>query len=199
MTVFGVARVRFITLTLQQLTPARSPHSRSPLTPSSLPTGQVGQIRWACSTTDTAMWQTHYWSVSGQRSKVARNSARDELSGVMGFEPLSWHVVFHGARPPFPDEFEPGSWRTGWQHEAASRVERSHREPVLGLLRCPPRHQASPLGFLPTSFVSCCCVGSAFPSLIVQRVRSQGCWPYGDLLWRMQWPECAARQAPGFH
>ena len=68
---------------------------------------------------------------AGPPSLVAAHSAREELSGVMGFEPPSWHAVLHGARPPFPDEFEPGSWRTGWQHEAASRVERHHREHTL--------------------------------------------------------------------
>ena len=55
--------------------------------------------------------------VAGPPSLVAAHSARVELSGVMGFEPPSWHAVLRGARPPFPDEFEPGSGRTGWQHE----------------------------------------------------------------------------------
>ena len=38
-----------------------------------------------------------------------------------------------GERPPprEPDEFDPGSQRSGWQHEAVSRVERSFRDAVL--------------------------------------------------------------------
>ena len=50
--------------------------------------------------------------------------------GVQGFEPPSWRELSHGARPPLrePDEYEPGGTRRGWQHEAASRVERQHRE-----------------------------------------------------------------------
>ena len=59
---------------------------------------------------------------------IAAHTAREELSGVMGFEPPSWHARPHGARPPLPDEFDPGSWRTGWQHEAASRVDRNFRD-----------------------------------------------------------------------
>ena len=64
---------------------------------------------------------------AGPPSLVAAHTAREELSGVLGFEPPSWHAVLHG-RPPPPDEFDPGSWRTGWQHEAASRVDRSFRD-----------------------------------------------------------------------
>ena len=50
------------------------------------------------------------------------------LVGIMGFEPPSWRAVMAGARPPpvQPEEFEPA--QRGWQHEAASRVERAHRE-----------------------------------------------------------------------
>ena len=73
-------------------------------------TGQVGQIHWACSTTDTAMWQTHSWSVSllVQDHRLWLPIRLVKRSGVMGFEPPTWHAVLHGARPPFPDEFEPG-------------------------------------------------------------------------------------------
>ena len=96
--------------------------------------------------------------------------------------------------------FEPCSWRTGWQHKAASRVERNHREhtlmPVLSdsekaLLRS---QSGSFRLFAPANVAA-----NSIPlAIIVQRVRSQGCWPDGDMLWRMQWPECAARQANGF-
>ena len=50
------------------------------------------------------------------------------LVGIMGFEPPSWRAVMAGARPPPVqlEEFEPA--QQGLQHEAASRVERAHRE-----------------------------------------------------------------------
>ena len=59
---------------------------------------------------------------------VAESAA--EVAGVQGFEPPSWRELAHGARPPLrePDENEPSGMRRGWQHEAASRVERQHRE-----------------------------------------------------------------------
>ena len=50
---------------------------------------------------------------------------RRSLTGVMGFEAPSWQAVAKGARPEIqpPEEFEPGCFRQGWQHEAASRTE----------------------------------------------------------------------------
>ena len=50
------------------------------------------------------------------------------LVGIMDFEPPPWRAVMVGPRPPpvQPEEFEPA--QRGWQHEAASRVERAHRE-----------------------------------------------------------------------
>ena len=47
----------------------------------------------------------------------------------VGFEPHSWRVLLAGARPERNevDEFEWGCG-IGWQHEAASRVERHHRD-----------------------------------------------------------------------
>ena len=49
--------------------------------------------------------------------------------GVQGFEPPSGRELSHGARPlREPDDHEPGGMRRGWQLEAASRVERQHRE-----------------------------------------------------------------------
>ena len=58
--------------------------------------------------------------------------ARD-LEGVHGFEVPSWEALSLGERPAprEPDEFEPGGERHGWQHEAASRVEKQHREGLL--------------------------------------------------------------------
>ena len=56
-------------------------------------------------------------------------SAHDVLK-VQGFEPPSWRELSHGARPPLreSDDHEPGGTRRECQHEAASRVERQHRE-----------------------------------------------------------------------
>ena len=55
------------------------------------------------------------------------------LRGTMGFDPPTWQSLCEGARPELlePDDFEPGTERGGWQHEAASRVERQFREEVL--------------------------------------------------------------------
>ena len=44
----------------------------------------------------------------------------------------SWRQVFHGTRPPEPEErVEPGEFRHGWQYHAASRRETSYREAVV--------------------------------------------------------------------
>ena len=57
-------------------------------------------------------------------------SAAHHLDGVRGFEVLEWDALLHDARPPLRDAdvFEPGGQRSGWQHEATSRVEQLHRE-----------------------------------------------------------------------
>ena len=58
-----------------------------------------------------------------------------------GFAPPSGRnlVVGVGPEPQEPQDFEPGSSRDGWQHEAASRVEESFREtnlfPRMGTVR----------------------------------------------------------------
>ena len=66
------------------------------------------------------------------------------LTGVMGFAPPSWHASAAGVWPePQPEEFEIRS-QGGWQHEAASRVERTFRDvdlfsrlddPAIAMLR----------------------------------------------------------------
>ena len=63
----------------------------------------------------------------------AAADTRRELLGVMGFEPPSWQAMSHGARPPHrePEDVEPGTVRSGWQHEACSRVERRHRRELF--------------------------------------------------------------------
>ena len=63
---------------------------------------------------------------------AASRIARD-LVGVGGFEPPSWISLANGARPRIrqPEDYEPGGVRQGWQHEAASRVERGGHRVVL--------------------------------------------------------------------
>ena len=67
----------------------------------------------------------------GPVSLVEAEDSRRNLTGVMGFEPPSWPALAAGARPPPPPLDDPGGWRTGWQHEAASRVERHFRDTNL--------------------------------------------------------------------
>ena len=66
----------------------------------------------------------------GPPSLMAASRAAGELRGVSGFDPPSWQDLANGARPPYHDldDQEPGVVRHGWQHEAASRVERDVRE-----------------------------------------------------------------------
>ena len=73
----------------------------------------------------------------------AATSSMWSLTGTMGFEPPSWRALAEGARPENvqPEDLEPGSVRRGWQHEAASRVDRHFREHVL-FDRLPPRDRA---------------------------------------------------------
>ena len=66
----------------------------------------------------------------GPVSLVEAEDCRQNLTGVMGFEPPSWSVLAAGARPPPPLD-DPGGWRTGWHHEAASRVDRHFRDTSL--------------------------------------------------------------------
>ena len=63
--------------------------------------------------------------------------AAQELEGVSGFVVPSWPALTAGLRPPprEPEFHEPGGPRAGWQHEAASSVERQFRTmSVLPLL-----------------------------------------------------------------
>ena len=56
--------------------------------------------------------------------------AASHLREFHGFDPPRWSELSNGARPPprNPEDFEPGTSRQGWQHEAASQVERRHRK-----------------------------------------------------------------------
>ena len=67
----------------------------------------------------------------GPVSLVAAEDCRRNLTGVMGFEPPSWSSLCGGARPPPPPLDDTSGWRTGWQHEAASRVDRHFRDSIL--------------------------------------------------------------------
>ena len=95
-----------------------------------------------------------------------------ELVGVQGFEPPSWRALSAGLRPPDrePEEFEPGTVRRGWQHEASSRVERKHREEELFPQMTPAsraliRSQAGPGAGLALS-TSPLCLLTRFPSQV---------------------------------
>ena len=61
--------------------------------------------------------------------REAAKAARS-IRGVIGFEPPSWPDFEAGVRPEDrdPEDCEPGGIRSGWQHEAASRVEQQFRE-----------------------------------------------------------------------
>ena len=69
----------------------------------------------------------------GTGSVNAAVEAAPHLTRVTGLEPPSWAALVEGALPPprEPEDFEPGTQRRGWQHEASSRVERHFRESQL--------------------------------------------------------------------
>ena len=72
--------------------------------------------------------------------------ARQEVNGVLGFDPPTWALAA-GARPPIMEleEMEPGGGR-GWQHVTASKVEHQHREELFVHMRLSHqvRSQAGP-------------------------------------------------------
>ena len=69
---------------------------------------------WACSTTDTAMRQTHSWSVS-----LLVQDHRLWLLPIRLVKscPVSWVSSHPLGMLSCTDEFEPGSCRTGWQRQ----------------------------------------------------------------------------------
>ena len=72
--------------------------------------------------------------------RAAVEAAR-RLSGVRGFEVPSWTALAAGLRPPPRDQDDEDSIRdkSGWQHEAASRIEQEHRESLFRVLAEPER------------------------------------------------------------
>ena len=95
----------------------------------------------------------------GPPSLVSAETARQDLSGVTEFEPPTWLELAHGARPLSPPaDSDLSDWRTGWQHEAASRVEAHHRASVIfpsadERERALLRSQSGPLAGAPFSTV----------------------------------------------
>ena len=75
----------------------------------------------------------------------AVHEAVQELDGVEGFRVPSWVALADGLRPEprEPELHEPGGQRTGWQHEAANRVERCFRGHVHSAT--PQPHEAAML------------------------------------------------------
>ena len=78
----------------------------------------------------------HVHELSGHSTSAHLNAAArsaDQLRGLEGFEVPSWADLAAGVRPNprNAEDVEPASFRTGWQHEAAARVEWQHRERVL--------------------------------------------------------------------
>ena len=63
----------------------------------------------------------HLENPGTQFLQAVASTARD-LTGVGGFELPSWRELMMGARQELED-FEPGTTRDGWRHEAASHVE----------------------------------------------------------------------------
>ena len=93
----------------------------------------ISQRHRAVATTIVREMSGH--STSAHLNAAARSA--DQLRGLRGFEVPSWADLAAGVRP-IPtniEEVEPGWFCTGWQHEAASRLEWQHRErhlmPVL--------------------------------------------------------------------
>ena len=90
--------------------------------------------------------------------REAAEAARN-LGGVLGFEPPSCPDLEAGVRPEDrePEDYEPGGIRSGWQHEAASRVEQQFREGLFEHMAVPRkalvRSQGGPGAGLP--FTTC--------------------------------------------
>ena len=155
---------------------------------------------------DVAMMIMHCLTHEAQGPNVrAVADAVRSLTGVEGFEPPSWEALLEGARPPprDPEDHEPGGTRGGWQHEAASRVERNFRDrrlmPVMSRsdkLCC--AHKSVRLRASLSLSVHVCvdvAVCLIVLAIIAPRVPEHGCWEDGVTLLRALQPEFAAKLA----
>ena len=137
------------------VTPGRSPHSPSFLVDwdfgAHQPVCLLGELGWFIGNDlSQTPWCCHWISGvshAGPPSLVAAHTTREELSGVLGFEPLSCGLLFRVL------------------------LLRRFRLPTARTCRC--GRQLDSFGL--------------------------GCWRSGGLLWRMQWPEFAAKVAPVTH
>ena len=124
--------------------------------PGSLLPGRVGQTACPWCMRNTLMWQfqlaLHLEGLPHTLCLSEVAAIPVTLSGV-GLEVPTWRELMLGTRAPprEPDDYEPGSQRAGWQHEAASRVDRHFRDDVLfttlpSSTRALIRSQAGPMG-----------------------------------------------------
>ena len=70
----------------------------------------------------------------GHSLRAAADAAH-RLVGVRGFEVPSWRALAAGLRPPR----DPEEYKSGWQHEASSRIEQEHRETLFRVMAEPER------------------------------------------------------------
>ena len=114
-----------------------------------------------------------------------------------------WTALVGGLRPEprEPELHEPGCWRAGWQHEAASRVERHFRaEHILPHLtptrRAMLRSQSGPVAGIPFSCPNAA-VGVAVSltplATTVQLALGQEFWAGEGSLWRVGQQGCAGK------
>ena len=161
--------------------------------------------------------------LTGPPTLVSAQTVAHQLVGVEGFEPPSWDALANGQRPPRrePEEFEPGGCRHGWQHEAASRVERQHRGRLMPRFpqqqRAMLRSQSGPLAGVPLSTTLCNFLSRIdshfFRVLLLRRLRlplplsarlcrcgaaphvlEQGSWEDGVLRWKVLGRASAGKQ-----
>ena len=78
--------------------------------------------------------------LDGQPNSL-RAAVAHRLSGVRGFVVSSWTALAAGLRPPPRDQEDENPIRdkSGWQHEAASRIEQEHHESLFRVLAAPER------------------------------------------------------------
>ena len=142
--------------------------------------------------------------------------AAEGLHALPGFTPPSWLELALGTRPPQrePEENEPGTSPTRWQHEVSSRTERQHRDRlfttmsdseramVRQVLRRGSAHPFSALFscgvFVSHSLCPSASAGVAVHSTLVattgQLVRGLGCWEGEDSRKRAPPRECVERE-----